>query len=86
MMHFGYGPMGFGGGLLIMCAIMAAIAILVILGIIALLRYIRMTGHSHRFQMPGPGIGPALQILNERFAKGEITDEEYKAKKAELTK
>lgn len=86
MMRFGGGPIGFGSGYLFMALIMAAIAVLVILGIIALLRYIRVSGHAHRYQMAGNGTGPALQILNARFAKGEITDEEYKAKKAELLK
>ncbi len=84
MMHFGGSPMGFGGGFMMMCLIMAAIAILVILGIIALLRYIRISGHSHRIQFPDTH--PAMLILNERYAKGEISDEEYKAKKAELMK
>lgn len=31
-------------------------------------------------------IGKALEILNERYAKGEIEDEEYLKKKAEMTK
>jgi putative membrane protein len=85
MMRFGYGPMqSGGGGYLMMAVIMAAVAILVILGIIALVRYIRVSGHSHRFQMVG--VNPAIQILNERYAKGEITDEEYKVKKLELGK
>lgn len=86
MMRFGYGHMGFGGGYLLMALVMAAIAILVILGIIALVRYIRISGHSHRIQMAGTVINPAIQILDERYAKGEISDEEYKAKKIELGK
>jgi putative membrane protein len=83
MMRFGGGPM-VAGGFLIMAVIMAAVAVLVILAIIALLRYIRVSGHTHRIEIPG--INPAVQILNERFAKGEITDDEYRAKKAELAK
>ena len=90
MMRYGVGSMGFGGGFLIMALVMAAVAVLVILGIIALVRSIRVSGHSHRIPMPGmhgmPVINPAIQILNERFAKGEINDEEYKTKKAELMK
>ncbi len=83
MMRFGYGPMG-GGGYLMMCAVMAVVAILVILGIIALVRYIRVSGHAHRLEMPITN--PALQILSERYAKGEINDEEYRTKKTELSK
>lgn len=84
MMRFGYGPMHFGGGYLIMAVIMAAIVVLAILGTIALVRYIRISGQSHRIQVAG--VNPAMQILNERYARSEITDEEYKAKKTELGK
>jgi putative membrane protein len=84
MMRFGYGPMHSGGGYLMMAVIMAAIAVLGILGIIALVRYIRVSGHSHRIQMAG--VNPAIRILDERYAKGELTDDEYKAKKSELGK
>lgn len=31
-------------------------------------------------------VNSALQILNERYAKGEISQEEYRTKKQDLTK
>ena len=34
---------------------------------------------------PPPAIDPALQILRERFARGEISEEEYAARKNALT-
>jgi Predicted membrane protein len=33
-----------------------------------------------------PGSSKAMSILNERFAKGEITEEEYKSIKEEIDK
>lgn len=80
MMRFGYSLMGFGLPYLIM----AAAAVLIILGIIALIRYIRATGYGHKIEISNAN--PALQILNERYAKGELTDEEYRVKKAEILK
>ena len=43
--------------------------------------------HHHRMEntsYTGEQESFALKILNERYAKGEISDEEYKAKKANL--
>jgi putative membrane protein len=88
MMYFGGKMMGAGGRLiglgweLLLCL---AFLVLVVLAIIALVRYIRVTGHNHS-KIEMPGTNPALLILNERYAKGEITDEEYRAKKAEILK
>ena len=71
---------GMGLGLIVCLAVMA----LIIVGIIALVRYIRVTGHAHQIEMPAGN--QALLILNERYARGEITDQEYKAVKAEILK
>jgi putative membrane protein len=87
MMYFGNKMMGVGGRFvsfgweLLICL---AVLVLVVLGIIALVRYIRITGSAHKIEMPPAN--PALQILNERYARGEITEEEYRAKKAEILK
>lgn len=75
----GYGMMGGTGGF-IMTLFMLLVLALVILGIVALLRYVK----------PGAKILPgtddnALNILKERYARGEINDEEYAAKKTMLT-
>lgn len=73
----GYGgfghPMMFGGIIAgIFCLIFLAI---LAVGIIFLVKYVK----GHR------GEGKVIDILNERFARGEIEEEEYKAKKALLT-
>ncbi len=39
-----------------------------------------MQGPGH----PAPSAGRALQILDERFASGELTEEEYQARRAVL--
>ena len=92
MMYFGNKMMDFGGrfiGLGVMILVCLAVLTLIVVSIIALIRYIRVTGHGHKVAMPPagmPGINPALQILDERYARGELTDEEYRVKKAEIVK
>lgn len=76
MMGYGYGMMGYGWGWLMMIGIAA----LTILGIVALLRYLQKSGKQN-YRTAG---NSALNILNERYAKGEISEEEYKNKKAEI--
>jgi putative membrane protein len=75
MGYYGYGVMGFG---MIMMAVMGVIAVLVI---VALVRYIQRSGGSHANSNIN---NSALSILDERYAKGEISDEEYKKKKTEI--
>ncbi len=41
-------------------------------------------GPWHRTDRPSHPEDPALQILNERFARGEIQQQEYEAKKAAI--
>lgn len=81
MMNYGaYRVMGYGGGGIMMIGIL----VLLILAIIALSRYIQQT-HHYRYDRPFID-NSALNILNERYAKGEISDEEYKVKKEHLRK
>jgi putative membrane protein len=75
---YGYGMMGYGWGWLMMIGIF----ILMVLGIIALIRYLQHSARPDR-QVTSK---TALNILNERYARGEMSEEEYKAKKAEITK
>lgn len=70
---------GFGG--LLMLIFMLALATLMVLGILALLRYLK-TGRQEELSS---GIN-ALEVLNDRYARGEINDEEYTIKKTALTK
>ena len=49
---------------------------LIIAGIVALVRY---TGRSTYTSAPPPAAGPApQQVLADRFARGEIDEEEYR--------
>ena len=79
-MPFGYGyqGMGWAGGLfgLLLFLIFIAVVVWVILTVA------RDRGHDHgppRRWEPGPSDSSsgALKILNERFARGEISPEEY---------
>jgi putative membrane protein len=56
---------------------MALFWILVILGIVVLARW--LTGSP-----PANGAGRALDILKERYAKGELTREQYEQMRREL--
>lgn len=73
---YGYGMMGFGWGLIMMIVIF----VFFILGIFTLVRYLQRTGPNSS----GNVGSKAIEILNERYARGEITDEEYMKKKAEI--
>ncbi|WP_147565075.1 SHOCT domain-containing protein [Clostridium tyrobutyricum] len=75
MMGYGYGMMGYGWGWLMMIGVV----ILSILGIIALFNYIRNSARNNNSSNNN-----ALSILNERYARGEITEEEYNKKKPQL--
>ena len=66
---------------------------LIVIGIIALIVYalIRTTNVSGKYNSSAThdfqdSNSRALAILAERYAKGEISDEEYKHKKNEITK
>jgi putative membrane protein len=78
----GYGyPMMGGGGIImaIFCILLIALVVFII---------VRLARHRHFYfghmQAGDAHENSALKILNERYAKGEISDEEYKAKKANL--
>ena len=73
----GYGYNPFGGIFLFI------ILIFIVCGIVALVRAPRHWNMSHRRWGGGRD---ALDILKERYAKGEINKEEYEEKKAVLLK
>jgi len=80
---YGYGPMG-GGGFGILAAIfwllvIAGVVVLIVWGI----RQLSGSGHGHRAAGPGSAAGQpggrdeACEIARVRYAKGEITREQY---------
>jgi putative membrane protein len=63
-----------------------AVLVVIVVGIVMLARYL-----THRYpagSVPGTGARPqqstAIQILEERFARGEIDDEEFRRRKQAL--
>ena len=74
-----WGGMG-GGGWVVMAVLMLAFWALVVGGVVALFRNRRPTGSDSR-TTPGPS---AENVLDERFARGEIDEQEYHARRAVL--
>jgi putative membrane protein len=80
--HFAYPMVGFGGGW-ILWVIGALLAALIVIVVIRMVRY--PAHHRHAQTVSGEQAdSEALRILKERYAKGEITDEEFKTKKSNL--
>ena len=73
MWHGGYGFWP-GGGLLAL-----AVLILVVVGIALTVSYVTRTSRH-----TPPPVDPALQILRERFARGEITQAEFDERRRTL--
>lgn len=75
----GYRPhmMGYSWG----WPMMFCLIVLAILAIVALIRYLQL---SNKQNYQAVEYNSALNILNERYAKGEITEEEYRSKKAAI--
>ena len=83
---YGYGGNGFGmgyamGGLGWIW--MVLVWILVIAAVAALIKWL-FTGPAHGTMAPPPHRKPALAILEERYARGEIDKEEFESKRKDL--
>jgi putative membrane protein len=74
MMYWGNGMNGWGYALMSLSTVL--IWVLMIAGIVVLVRYLG----DHRPESPdrSPRHSAAEQILAERFARGEIDDDEYR--------
>lgn len=83
----GYGWMGIGwiGAILVGLFVLIAIAVIVIL-IVRLSHGAARSGMNHPVGQQPDSTARALEILSERYAKGELNDDEYAKKKAELRK
>lgn len=70
-----------GGGMIFGPLMMILFLILIVMAVVAIVRW--LGGGS---TMPAPGAGrSALNILDERFAHGEIEQEEYESRKRTLS-
>lgn len=78
--RFGAGAYGFRGPHFFMM-----IPMIIILLLIAYFIYKAINGRNLNFNVDTSS-SKAIAILNERFAKGEINEEEYKAKKDQILK
>ena len=81
----GYRGYGYGYGYNWLGAIVQIIVFLIFLGLIAFGVYYFLGGGRPTPSGPIPS-SRALEILKERYAKGEITKEEYDRMKQELSK
>ena len=78
---YGYNMMSNGGGLIMMFIILALI-------IFAVVFFTRHSNHAvHTANCCGTNTASenvALKILNERYARGEVTEEEYNKTKSQI--
>lgn len=78
----GWGMNGYwGGGSWIMAIIGIIFWVVIIIGIVYLIRWLLMGGHQ-RWESHNSGI----DILKQRYAKGEISKEEFEEKMKDLMK
>ena len=85
MMGYGWTGLGWIGAILMGLVVLVAIVLIVFL--VARLSHGSVrSGENHIVNQQPGSAARALDILSERYAKGELSDEEYAKKKAELRK
>ena len=91
-MRYGYPEMHYGGFMIIPAILFTVILVIVIYLLIRMLKQGRLHGHSFTAaNLAGnsevtDSTSKALEILNIRYANGEVTDEEYTTKKEHILK
>nr|WP_320026287.1 SHOCT domain-containing protein [uncultured Acetobacterium sp.] len=78
--HHGFGLMGMVGGVIMF------MVLLIVLIVVAIVWFSKNGNQSAQGNSNRPLADRSLEILNERYASGEISDEEYSKKKLELRK
>ena len=77
-----------GGAEALMVVVMVAVLVLIVVGIILLVRGLGRHEHVQSGPPQGPIPGPsgrtAVQVLEERYARGEIEREEFLQRKQDL--
>jgi putative membrane protein len=80
------GGMSFGAWIL--AAISIAFGLAVTIGIVVLIalgiRWLLRQDQGSRYMAPAPGGSDALEILRQRYARGEIDDAEYQRRRQVL--
>ena len=79
----GMGSYGWGWGMGFGMISMVLFWILIILGIVVLVRWV--AGPASSGLPPAPPVKTALDILKERYARGEIDKQEFEEKKRDLS-
>ncbi|HEU5155594.1 MAG TPA: SHOCT domain-containing protein [Streptosporangiaceae bacterium] len=77
-MMYGYADHMSGWGYAFMTITMVALWALVIIGLVALVRFLTHTGRSQATEQAAKPPATPEQLLAERFARGEIDPDEYR--------